>query len=86
MTLCVRGSWEINAKGAQGPDLPPAKDSKEVILSSLDFSNLIKATLELKSHINAQLTIWKDTFEGKLETGDVEGEIEHEEAEEEEED
>lgn len=81
MTLCIRGSWVIDTKGAEEHNLPPAEDSKEVSLSTLDFDNLIKATSELKSHINAQLTIWKDALEGKADMGDVE--MEQEEAEEE---
>lgn len=72
MSHVLRGSWHVDAKGAERPERPPAQDAKEVTLPSLGLGDLQAGIAELKLHINAQLTIWKDALEGPGEAANAE--------------
>ena len=84
MSSNLRGSWNIDTKGVERQGLPPKQDFKEVSLPSSNLGVLITAVSELKTHINSQLTLWKDAIEGPSEivnTEEEEGENDNEEDE-----
>jgi hypothetical protein len=86
MTVTLKGTWHIDVKDGQGPVLPLKHDSKEIDVPSAKLEDLLTGVAELKRHINAQLTTWKDILDGTGETGAAGGDESEEGGEEEEED
>lgn len=62
----IAATWHIHVQNPKAnQSLPPLNDTKSFTLKSLHLKDIINGVAEIKQHVNAQMTFWKDAIEGQ---------------------